>query len=212
MIPPLKPTDDAGKAIVWMEELRSNQLPVVDGGKFLGFISEDIILENNNIEDQIDSFELIGPLCYVYRNQHFYDIIKIASDNDVQLVSVLEDDDSFYGVITVQDTITSFAQTAAVQAPGAILVLSLPANDYSLAEISRLIESDDAKILSSSVKEDHFDSTKIKLTLKVNKTDPSRAIATLERFGYKIIARYQETKPLDNQKERLDILLKYLDI
>ena len=32
MIPPLKPTDDGHKAIVWMEELRMNQLPVIDKG------------------------------------------------------------------------------------------------------------------------------------------------------------------------------------
>ena len=30
MIPPLKPTDDGHKAIVWMEELRMNQLPVIE--------------------------------------------------------------------------------------------------------------------------------------------------------------------------------------
>jgi predicted transcriptional regulator len=44
MIPPLKGTDDAHKAIVWMEEFRCHQLPVVENGNLLGFISEEIIL------------------------------------------------------------------------------------------------------------------------------------------------------------------------
>jgi len=212
MIPPLKPSDHASKAIVWMEELRSNQLPVVDNGKFKGLISEDIILENDNLEDEIISFPLIGDKCFVHKDQHFYDIIKLASDHGVQLVGVLDDDDSFYGVITVQDTITSFAQTAAVQAPGGILVISMDSNDYSLSEISRLIESNNAKILSSSIKDDEFDPKKLKLTLKINQIDLTHIIATLERFDYKIIAKYQESLAPDNQKERLDILLKYLDI
>jgi CBS domain-containing protein len=212
MIPPLKPSDSANKAIVWMEELRSNQLPVVDQGKFLGFISEEIILETTNIETPVSNFELIGEKCVVNRGTHFYDIIKIASENKVQLVTVLDEDSSYFGVITVQDTIASFAQTAAVQAPGGILVISLSMKDYSLSEISRLIEAEDAKILSSSIKDDDFDKTMLWLTLKINQIDLSRIVATLERFGYKIIARYQESNVTDNQKERLDILLKYLDI
>jgi len=213
MIPPLKPSDSANKAIVWMEELRSNQLPVVDNGRFIGFISEEIILEASNIETPVSSFDLIGAKCVVNKGTHFYDIIKTASEHKVQLVAVLDDDTSYYGVITVQDTIASFAQTAAVQAPGGILVISLSMKDYSLSEISRLIEAEEAKILSSSIKSDDFDSGMLRLTLKINQTDLSRIVATLERFGYKIIARYQESEAVsDNQKERLDSLLKYLDI
>ncbi|MFN7600410.1 MAG: CBS domain-containing protein, partial [Bacteroidota bacterium] len=61
MIPPLKVTDDAHKAIVWMEEFRCNHLPVVDNGHLLGFISEDIILESNDIERNLADFDLVAP-------------------------------------------------------------------------------------------------------------------------------------------------------
>lgn len=60
MIPPLKPNDLAEKAVAWMEELRCNQLPVVENSKFLGLISEEIILDENNIDKPISSFELEG--------------------------------------------------------------------------------------------------------------------------------------------------------
>ncbi|HCR54392.1 MAG TPA: cbs domain containing protein, partial [Cytophagales bacterium] len=50
MIPPLKSSDDAHKAIVWMEEFRCNHLPVIENNRLLGFISEEIILEANDIE------------------------------------------------------------------------------------------------------------------------------------------------------------------
>ena len=124
----------------------------------------------------------------------------------------MDDENEYFGVITVQDTITSFAQTAAVQAPGAILVLSMDSRDYSLTEISRLIESENAKILGSTIRDDSQDPTKIKLTLKINKTDLSHVVATLERFDYKIIGRFQEPKVFDDGKERLDILMRYLNI
>lgn len=212
MIPPLKATDDAHKAIVWMEEFRCLHMPVVENGKLLGFISEEIIMESNSIEKKLKDFELVGKSCYVHMNAHFYDILKVAADNKLQMVCVLDEEDIYTGVITVQDTLTSFAQTAAVQMPGAILVLSMNHNDYSLAEISRLIEENRARVLSSILKEDPLDPGKIRLTLKLNELDLSRIVATLERFNYRVIGRYQETKPLGTEKERIDMLLRYLDI
>jgi acetoin utilization protein AcuB len=212
MIPPLKGTDDAHKAIVWMEEFRCNYLPVVENGHLLGFISEDIILEKNDIEKNVKDFELVGPQCFVHLDTHFYDILKVAAEHKLHMVAVLNEDSTYTGVITVQDTLTSFAQTAAVQLPGGILVLSMNHVDYSLSEISRLIEENHAKILSSIVKEDPLDPVKLRLTLKVNQLDLSRVVATLERFNYKVIGRYQETKPMPGEKDRIDMLLRYLDI
>jgi acetoin utilization protein AcuB len=212
MIPPLKGTDDAHKAIVWMEEFRCNYMPVVNEGKLLGFISEEIILETNEIDKEVKDFNLVGQSCYVQLDTHFYDILKIAAENKLQVVAVVNEEQNYCGLITVQDTLTSFAQTAAVQLPGGILVLSMNHADYSLSTISRLIEENHAKVLSSIVKEDPLDPTKIRLTLKINQVDLLRIVATLERFNYRVIGRYQESKPAEEGKERIDMLLRYLDI
>lgn len=212
MIPPLKGSDDAHKAIVWMEEFRCTYMPVVEENKLLGFISEGIILETNEIEKTVKDFNLVGLNCYVHLDTHFYDILKVAAENKLQMVAVLNEEQNYSGVITVQDTLTSFAQSAAVQLPGGILVLSMNYADYSLSEISRLIEENHAKILSSIVKEDPLDHGKLRLTLKINQVDLSRVVATLERFSYKVIGRYQETKPIPAEKDRIDMLLRYLDI
>ena len=59
-------------------------------------------------------------------------------------------------------------------------------SDYSLAELSRLVEENNARILSSSVRQDPADVGKIKVTLKINLEDISSIVATFERFEYKI--------------------------
>lgn len=212
MIPPLKKSDSAKKATAWMEELRVNQLPVIDEGLYKGLISEEIILEDNDDSKLISEYKLFASDCFVFEHQHFYDVLKIVSDHGVQLVAVLEEGQTFLGVISIKDTVTAFAQSAAVQSPGGIIVLSLKQIDYSLAEISRLVESNDAKILSCIVNNDLFDANMIKLTLKINKTDLTSIIATLERFDYRIIAKFEESPIETSEKERLDILFKYLDI
>ncbi len=212
MIPPLKVTDPASKAIQWMEELRTNQLPVLENGFYKGLISENIILEKNDLDKTVGEYDLEGITCYVYFHQHIYEVIKVASDNQAQIIAVLDEDNQYHGVINIEDTISAFAQTATVQSAGGIIVLSMNLIDYSLAEVSRLIEAENAKILSTWIANDALDPQKIKLTIKTNKTDLSHIIATLERFGYKIIARFHETKHTATDQERLDILLKYLEM
>lgn len=212
MIPPLKRTDDAHKAIIWMEELRCNQLPVVHDGKFIGLLSEELILEENEIEKKVGDFELIGQKCVVKKGSHFYEVLKNASEFHVQTVGVVDEEDKYVGAITVQDTITAFAQSAAVQLPGGIIVMSVNQIDYSLGQIARLVEENNAKVLSSSVKIDELDPNKLKVTIKINRLELNHIVATLERFGYKIIARFQETNIQDAERDRLDMLLKYLDI
>jgi len=212
MIPPLKVTDDAHKAIVWMEEFRCNHLPIVEEGELLGFISEEIILESNDIGKDLGDFKLVGKSCAVSLDSHFYDILRIAGENKLQIVGVLSEARQYVGVITVQDIMASFAQTASVQMQGGILVLSMDLIDYSLAEISRYVEENNAKVISSTMIEDPLDKGKIKLTLKINQMDLSRIVATLERFGYRVIGRYQESRTDTDDKDRIDMLMRYLNI
>ncbi len=154
----------------------------------------------------------MGKDCTVQLESHFYDILKVANDQKLQMVAVLNEEQKYAGVITVQDIMISFAQTAAVQMPGGIIVLSMDLIDYSLAEISRYVEENNAKIISSSMIEDPLDKGKIKLTLKINQVELNRVVATLERFGYRVIGRYNEIKRDTGEKDKIDMLLRYLDI
>lgn len=212
MVPPLKPTDDGHKAIVWMEELRVNQLPVIEKGRFKGFITEEIILESNESKLPIAEYDLEGIECFVTVGQHFYDVLKAASDHELQMVAVLNEEGHFEGVIGIEDTINAFAESTAVQEPGAILVMLMNQRDYSLSEISRIIEAEDTKILSASVNNDPKDYAMLRVTLKLNKTEVSHITASLERFGYKIIGRFQEEEVKSNDQERFDLLMRYLNI
>lgn len=212
VIPPLKPTDTVLQALNWMEELRLTQLPVVDNGVYLGLLRDEAAEDWLVKGEAVEKLPLIDKSCFVYENQHFFDVIKAASDFQVQSVPVISKEGLYKGLITLEDTVNAIAQTAAVQSPGAVLVMSLKQIDYSMAEISRLIESEGAKILSSNITTDSQDAAKIKLTLKLNQRDLGRIIATLERFGYHITATFQETDTISNDKERLDILMRYLEM
>jgi predicted transcriptional regulator len=190
-----------------------NQLPVIDNDlSYKGIITEDSILESGDLDKSVEEYGLTSPDKFAQPSTHFYEVIKLALNNKMQLVPVLDEEQKFQGVISVNDTSSAIAQMFASQGPGGILVLSMKITQYSLAEISRLIESNDVKIISSFVANDEMDPDMIRVTFKLNKSDLSRVIATLERYDYKIIAHFQEAELLTNDKERLDLLLKYLSI
>ncbi len=212
MIPPLKLSDTTTLALAWMDEFRCNQLAVVSKGKFLGLVSEELILDQESESTLIGDLELECNHCKLNQSAHFFEIIKLASSNTIELVGVVDEQDDYLGVITIKDTIFALSQTLAVQSVGAIVVLSLKSIDYSLSEISRLVESEGYRILSSSIKLDESDSELLKLTLKVNSEDVQRLVATLERFDYKVIAQLQTKPNPDSDQERLNVLFKYLDL
>ncbi len=211
LIPPLKPSDPADKALSWMEKLRITQLPVVDEKEYKGVITEDLIYDHLDSDKVVGDFQLIASAVSALPNSHFYDVIKLAIENGLQLVPVLDVDRNFLGVISVNETAATLAKMFAAQGPGGIIVISLAPKDYSMSEIARLIEANDTRILSAFFLQEH-DSDQAKLTLKLNREDLTRIIATLERHSYSVVAHFQETELLNVDKERLDMLLRYLNM
>ena len=212
LIPPLKLTDRAGMALAWMEEIRTDSLPVTDQGRFLGFIGDEVIFELNNPDQLIGSIELESGACWVYSDKHIYDVLRVASENQSNLVAVLDRENTYIGVVTMEDAIAAFADSLSIKSQGSVLILSMNMTDYHLSEISRLVESENTKILSSFITSDPLDDNKIKLTLKLDKPDLRHVKATLERFGYRVIDHYQEETGISSEEDRIGNLLRFLDI
>ena len=212
MIPPLKLNDSSQTALNWMEVFHLTQLAVVDERMFKGIIDEESILEKNNPNLPISEYPLSYKDISVKSSSHYYDVINLASKNQLELMPVIGEANEYLGVISVNETSVAIAKMFASQGPGGIIVLAMKEIDYSLAQISRLIEANDTKILSVFVTDDSKRVSSIKVTLKLNRIDLTRVIATLERYDYKIIAQFQESDVDNYDKDRLDMLFKYLNI
>ncbi|MCL6259252.1 CBS domain-containing protein [Aquiflexum sp. TKW24L] len=212
LIPPLKLKDKAKLALNWMEEIRTDILPVVDDNRFMGFVTEDLVFTVNNPELTIANISLDNISCFVYQDKHIYDVIKVASEFHSNMIAVVDRENNYLGVVTMEDAISAFADSLSIQSNGAVLVLSMNMTDYSLFEISRIIESENTKILSSFLSSDPLDDSKIKLTLKLDKTELRHVKATLERFGYRILDHFQEEDGISGEQERIDNLFRFLQI
>ncbi|MBD8488361.1 CBS domain-containing protein [Echinicola sp. CAU 1574] len=212
MIPPLKYSDKVKMALSWMEEIRTDVLPVVDEGIFRGLVTDEMIYNINREDILISEVPLEAEGCFVLKEKHIYDVLRVASEYQTNMVAVVDSDNIYHGVVTLEDAIAAFADSLSIQAQGGVLVLSMFMTDYSLFEIARVIESENAKILSSFLTSDPLDESKIKVVLKIDKTELRHVKATLERFGYKVIDHYQEEMGVSGEQDRLDNLLRFLNI
>src|SRR5690606_36120539 len=211
MIPPLKPTDKVKMGLTWMEEIRTNVLPVVEEGVFKGFITDEMIYNLNEPDLLVGDVDMDNVGCYVFRDKHIYDVLKVSSEFHLTMVAILDRGNLYEGVVTIEDAIAAFADTLSIQTSGGVLILSMLMTEYSLFEIARVVESENAKILSSFITSDPLDDNKIKVTLKVDQPELRHLKATLERFGYKVIDHYQEEVAISQEQDRLGNLLRFLD-
>ncbi|MBP8096989.1 MAG: CBS domain-containing protein, partial [Saprospiraceae bacterium] len=132
------------------------------------------------------------------------------TESDLTAIAVLDDQKKYLGTIVRSELFEYYRKSFAWSEPGSIIVLELSEAQYSLSEISHIIEAEQAMILSSIISRPT--ETTILLTIKVNKLDVSRILAALRRYDYEVSASFSEDEVGDNFKERYDAFMRYLDV
>ena len=186
----LKTSDTGNQALAWMEVFRIKHLPIVNHREFLGLISDADIYDLNNADEPVGNHSLSLTKPYVTEDQHIYEVIELLSRLELTLVPVLNHENQYLGVI---------------------IELEMNEHDYSLAEISQIVESNNARILSLYVAS-NGERSKLRVTLKINLTDLTSVIETFDRYNYTVVASHMNDEDLDEfYQERFDVFLKYLN-
>lgn len=212
LIPPLKPTDTVDKALMWMEEFRLSELPVAQDEKFLGIVSEEMLISMPSDEVAVEQLQLVGQDTVIGETRHFYEVLRLAYSASRKIVAVVDEMERYKGTIAVEDVVEAFAKTSTIQQPGAILVIATNFRDYYLSEISRIVESVDAKIISSYIVPQTDDPSQLELTIKINKEETTHVISILNANGYNVLESYSESQASILEKDRIDQLLNFLKI
>lgn len=207
----LKTSDSGTKALSWMEVFRIKHLPIVNHREFLGLISDADIYDLNDPDAPVGNHSLSLQKPFVNEDQHIYEVIELLSRLELTLVPVLNQDKQYLGVITQEELTRKFAHLSALQQPGGIIELEMNSHDYSLSEISQIVESNNARILSSYVASAE-NVNKLRVTLKINLTDLTSVMATFNRYNYTVVSSHMSDEDLDEfYQERFDVFLKYLN-
>lgn len=210
-VPPLKLSDTVQKGLSRMAEFHLSHLPLVEGKNYLGLVAEDYLFDVNNTNKTFRDLPISLSHQAVFEDQHAYEVIKMIHEQQIDVAPVLYRDRKYKGLIVpdgIRDCISSL--TAAME-PGSIVVLEISNRDNSLAHIAQIVESDQVQILSSHVRS-FPDSTRLELTLKLNRTEISGIISAFQRYNYTILGVFNDTESDEGHSDHYDHLMNYLDL
>ena len=208
---PVKTSDPCLDVLAAMEDNKVHHLPVVNERELLGLISEFDIINHGRIEDPVGNVKLSSINAFISEYQHIFDAMKMMTEMKLSLLPVVDNKNSYLGIITLSGLLAGITRDSSLSNPGGIIILEMSDNNYSMSEISQIIESNDARILSAFVTS-RPDSTLIDVTIKINKVDIIPVLQTFNRYNYTVKATFAEKDDLDDLKERYDALMNYLNI
>jgi len=195
-----------------MAEYKVSQLPVVKGHAYIGLVMEDDLLEHaGDMNLKAVAVKHVPKPIFVFENQHIYDALRLFHVYGLDILPVVDEQQQYKGVISLKNMTDYLAENLVSDEQGGIIVLEIGNRDNSMSHIAQIVESDNTQILSSSVRS-FPDSTRLELTLKLNRTDISSIIASFLRHDYIVKAIYNDKRGYDSTHDRYEQLMKYLDL
>ena len=194
-----------------MDEYKVSHLPIVNNESLLGLISEQDIIDFNNVGEALGNHGLKLTNTFANEHQYIFDVWRLVNEFKLSVVPVVDDHEKFIGCITLQTMLGKLAETLSVDSPGGYVVLQMTESDYSLTEIANIVESNNGKVLSTFLYTQD-DSSLINVVLKLNIIEIGPILQTFDRFGYSIKASIGDDENEEDLKERFDSLMNYLNI
>jgi CBS domain-containing protein len=189
-----------------MNENRVNELPVLVNDEFKGLVSENQLLDIQDVQP------FILPILaewYIGPDDHFFTMIHRMSEHQSSIAVVLDQDRKFLGCVTREDLLDAVSDMTAAHVDGGILLMEMHPRDYTLQQIVRIIEENNAKVMTLFSYQN--EKGLMEICIKVDNKDINAIVKSLERFNYRIRATFQHKDANIDLMDRYDTLMRFLD-
>jgi acetoin utilization protein AcuB len=210
-LPNLRLSDKVFQALELMNENHVEHLPIVDGDKYVGMISEEDLSQAENDHSTLEQFKQSISNAAVKDDEHVLKAIQTAVQNGLTVVPIVGEDNELLGVVTYSDLLKYSSEFMSLNEPGGLIVLEIESKNYSFNEISRLVEANDVQIKQLNTSVDP-ETGLMEVTIKINKLEVSDIVATFQRHEYNVKYYFGEELFENELKTNYDNLMNYLKI
>jgi Mg/Co/Ni transporter MgtE len=186
-----------------------SHFPVIEDGVYLGCLTMADI-EIFDTDKKVSDYRYTLEGFFARDTMIWLDVLEVFAKNSSNLVPVLNENNQYLGYYELENIIKFFHETPFLKEPGGIIVLKKPILDYSMSQITQIIESNNGKLLGLFISEADVES--VQITIKLSLGAMNEIIQSFRRYNYEIISEHQEDLYINNLKERSDYLDKYLNI
>lgn len=190
-------------------EVSYSHFSVIDEGIYIGCIAADDI-ETFDGDKKVADYKYTLEGFFARKNMIWLDVLEVFAKNHTNVVPVLDDENNYTGYYELEDIVKFFHETPFLKEQGGIIIIEKSMLDYSMSQITQIVESNNGKLLGLFVSEASAD--KIQITLKIALGGMNEIIQTFRRYNYEIISEHQEDNYLNSLKERSEYLDKYLNM
>lgn len=209
-VPVLKSFDTVEYALALMEDIKLKHLPLVSNGVYCCLLSDKDLYAMPQINMQLGEPSAFAPS--VTPEHHLFEVLRLMSHFNLSMIPVVTAEGEYTGAVTRELLTDMLAEVCNVETEGSVVVLELVPQDYVLTDIARLIESNQAHVLSllSHIEKE---TGKLILSVKIDLEDASPVIRSFERFNYTVLYYYMKKGMVDDLlKKRMDELLYYMNM
>jgi predicted transcriptional regulator len=207
-IKPLRLKDSVKSTQKVFKNYPITHFPVIENNKLLGsFAEEDIQTIENKEEELIAHAHLLNSF-FADEKATVLELLKIFADNDSNIIPVLNEHKEYIGYFDLRDVLDIFSTSPFMIEEGETLIVEKLKTDYSMSQITQIIEATGGKLLGLYISEKTAENTQV--TLKIISDDLNEIVQTFRRYDYKIISMHENDIYLEDLKNRSEYLQKYL--
>ncbi|WP_298763269.1 CBS domain-containing protein [uncultured Polaribacter sp.] len=184
--------------------------PVIENGKLLGSFAEDDIHTIENKGTELVAYNHLLNTFFADEKATILELLKIFADNDSNIIPVLDKEKNYMGYYDLCDVLDVFSTSPFMIEHSETLIIEKYESDYSMSQISQIVESNDGKLLGLYLSQRKDNN--VQITLKIVAKDINEIMHTFRRYDYKIISTHENDIYLEDLKNRSDYLQKYLEM
>lgn len=209
-VPVLKSFDTGEYALALMDDFKVKHLPLLNDATYHCLVSEKDLLSMPDPSLTIGDSSYFAPC--VPDSSHVHQALALMKRYELSLLPVVNAEGEYLGVLTRDKLIDILSELCCAEAEGSVFVLELNPQDYSLTDIARIIESNNAHVLNL-LSYTEPKSGRLHLIVKIDLEDASPVIRSFERFNYTVLYYFMEKGMVDDLlQQRMDELLRYMNI
>ncbi len=209
-IPVLHYDDTINDAIDLLQQNNIDHLAVLNNDNYEGLLSMNELLSAENadiVSDLSDKFIHIS----VQQGQHLLTALKVINEAGITALPVLSQNKEYIGVVTHATLVQNLGIFLSTDMPGGLFVIETEKHKFSIGELCRLVETNDAFVTEINTYIEHI-SGQLIVTFKINKTEVSDILATLQRFDYNVRYYFGEELFENDLRANYDNLMAYLNV
>lgn len=207
-IPP-KSNQTVEHALSLAQEFNLSHIPVFEGLSFVGNLSKEV-LEDNDSEMKLSELKEFYEFFYMTSNGSLLEAVQNFHTYTTNLMVVLSTELQYTGLLMIDDVISALSVMPFIAEPGSIMIVEVSQKQYSISEIAKIAESNNARIIGLFVLSYQHDM--IRIAIKLIADNLSSVDETFERFNYTVLHKFFNDEKEDMMKDRFEMLMKYLDI